>query len=142
MILIDEAYIHFVREENYQTAVKLSQEYKNVIVTRTFSKMYGMAGLRVGYAVGDPSIMSELRTLGNSLGVGSINCYAAIAALEDDAYVRHVKRLTNASKDYFYQNLENLGLSYIPSHSSFVMVNVNQNGQKLARKLLEKNIKS
>lgn len=141
MILIDEAYIHFVREENYRTAVKLSQEYKNVIVTRTFSKMYGMAGLRVGYAVGDPSIMSELRTLGNSLGVGSINCYAAIAALKDDVFVRQVKRSTNASKDYFYQELENLGLSYIPSHSSFVMVNVSQNGQTLARKLLEKNIK-
>lgn len=141
MVLIDEAYIHFVREENYQTAVQLSQEYKNVIVTRTFSKMYGMAGLRVGYAVGDPSIMSEMRTLGNSLGIGSINCYAAIAALKDDAFVRHVKRLTNASKDYFYQELENLGLSYVPSHSSFVMVNVNQNGQALRQKLLAKNIK-
>mgnify|MGYP003328119591 CR=1 FL=1 len=140
-ILIDEAYIHFVREENYQTAVKLSQEHKNVIVTRTFSKMYGMAGLRVGYAVGDPLIMSELRKLGNSLGVGSINCYAAIAALKDDAYVRHVKRLTNAAKDYFYQELENLSLSYIPSHSSFVMVNVNQNGRILGQKLLAKNIK-
>jgi|TARA_B100001094_G_scaffold332555_1_gene405151 histidinol-phosphate aminotransferase len=140
-ILIDEAYIHFVREENYQTAVKLSQEHKNVIVTRTFSKMYGMAGLRVGYAVGDPLTMSELRKLGNSLGVGSINCYAAIAALKDDAYVRHVKRLTNAAKDYFYQELENLSLSYIPSHSSFVMVNVNQNGRILGQKLLEKNIK-
>ena len=57
LVLIDEAYIHFVREENYQTAVSLSQEYKNVIVTRTFSKMYGMAGLRVGYAVGNPLIM-------------------------------------------------------------------------------------
>ena len=130
-----------MREENYQTAVKLSQEYKNVIVTRTFSKMYGMAGLRVGYAVGDPLIMSELRKLGNSLGVGSINCYAAIAALKDDAYVRHVKRLTNAAKDYFYQELENLSLSYIPSHSSFVMVNVNQNGRILGQKLLAKNIK-
>jgi histidinol-phosphate aminotransferase len=141
LVLIDEAYIHFVREENYQTAVSLSQEYKNVIVTRTFSKMYGMAGLRVGYAVGNPSIMSDMRKLGNSLGVGSINCYAAIAALKDDAYVRHVKRLTNAAKDYFYQELENLGLSYIPSHSSFVMVNVNQNGRALGRKLSEKNIK-
>ena len=56
-------------------------------------------------------------------------------------FVRQVKRSTNASKDYFYQELENLGLSYIPSHSSFVMVNVSQNGQTLARKLLEKNIK-
>jgi histidinol-phosphate aminotransferase len=141
MVLIDEAYIHFVREENYQTAVKLSQEYKNVIVTRTFSKMYGMAGLRVGYAVGHKSIMSELRAAGNSGGIGSINCYAAIAALKDTAFVRHVKRLTNASKDYFYQELENLGLSYVPSHSSFVMVNVNQNGQALRQKLLARNIK-
>ena len=82
-----------------------------------------------------------MRKLGNSLGVGSINCYAAIAALKDDAYVRHVKRLTNAAKDYFYQELENLGLSYIPSHSSFVMVNVNQNGRALGRKLSAKNIK-
>jgi len=141
MILIDEAYIHFVREENYQTAVKLAQEHKNVIVTRTFSKMYGMAGLRVGYAVGDPLIMKELRTLGNSLGVGSINCYAAIAALKDEAYVRHVNRLTNASKDYFYEELDKLDLNYIPSHSSFVLVDVKQNGGVLARKLRAKNIK-
>lgn len=139
-ILIDEAYIHFVREQNYRSAIEITQEHKNVIVTRTFSKMYGMAGLRVGFAVGHQSVISELRAAGNSWGMGNINCYAAKASLEDTSFVRQVKRLTNNSKDYFYQEVKKLGLSYVPSHSSFVLVNVGQDGRALQQKLAAKNI--
>ena len=141
MILIDEAYIHFVREENYRSAVQISQEHKNVIVTRTFSKMYGMAGLRVGFAVGHQSVISELRAAGNSWGMGNINCYAARASLKDASFVRQVKRLTNNSKDYFYQEINKLGFNYVPSHSSFVLVNVGQDGRALQQKLAARNIK-
>jgi len=141
MILIDEAYVHFVREPGYEDSIALSQQHKNVLVTRTFSKIYGIAGLRVGYATGDLDLINELNFFGNSSGVGTLNCYAAIAALEDRAFVREVKRKTNNVKDYFYAELEKLGLSYVPSHSSFVLVNAGQSGAELFKRMAARNIK-
>ena len=140
-IIIDEAYIHYAMEENYVSGISLSQKYKNVIVTRTFSKMYGLAGLRIGYAVGDRSIMSELRAAGNGWGISSVSCYAAMAALKDKSFVRQVKRLTNETKDYFYGELDSLGLSYIPSHSNFILVNVNEDAREFQKKLLKRNVR-
>jgi histidinol-phosphate aminotransferase len=141
MILIDEAYVHFVREPGYEDSIALSQQHKNVLVARTFSKIYGIAGLRVGYVVGDLDLINELKFFGNSSGIGTLNCYAAIAALEDRAFVRHVKRLTNNVKDYFYAELDGLGLTYVPSHSSFVLVNAGQNGAELYKRMAARNIK-
>ena len=85
-------------------------------------------------------MINELKFFGNSGGIGSINCYAAIAALEDRAFVRHVKRMTNDVKDYFYAELEKLGLSYTPSHSSFVFVNAGQDGAELQERMATRNI--
>ena len=140
-VILDEAYIHFAREHNYESGISLSQKYKNVIVTRTFSKMYGLAGMRIGYAVADQSVISELRAAGNSWGLASVNCYAAMAALKDLSFVRQVRRLTDETKDYFYNELDNLGLNYIPSHSSFVLVKVNEDAQIFQKKLLERNVR-
>jgi len=141
MILIDEAYVHFVREPGYEDSIALSQRHNNVLVARTFSKIYGLAGLRVGYVTGDLDLINELKFLGNSSGIGTLNCYAAIAALEDRAFVREVKRKTNNVKDYFYAELEKLGLSYVPSHSSFVLVDAGQSGAELFQRMAARNIK-
>ena len=140
-IIIDEAYIHYAREENYVSGISLSQKYKNVIVTRTFSKMYGLAGLRIGYAVGDRSVMSELRAAGNGWGISNVSCYAAMAALKDKSFVRQVKRLTNETKDYFYGELDSLGLTYTPSHSNFILVNVNDDAREFQKKLMKRNVR-
>jgi len=140
IILIDEAYIDFVREPGYQDCIDLSQKYNNVIVTRTFSKVFGLAGMRVGYAVGNIDLMENLSSFGNSGGIGNINCYAAIAALKDRAFVRRVLRVTNEMKEYFYTELESIGLDYIPSHSNFVLANVGQDGAELQKKMFTRNI--
>ena len=139
-VLIDEAYIDFVREEEYGNSIALTQQYDNVIVSRTFSKIYGLAGLRIGYAIAAKEIADELRFFGNAGGIGSINASAAIAALEDRAFVRRVLRMTNQVKDFFYAELDRLGLEYVPSHSSFVLVNAGQDGAALARRMAERNI--
>ena len=139
-VLIDEAYIDFVREEEYGDSVALTQRYPNVIVSRTFSKIYGLAGLRIGYAIADKEVVDELRFFGNAGGIGSINASAAIAALDDRAFVRRVRRMTNQVKDFFYAELDRLGLDYVPSHSSFVLVNAGQDGAALARRLADRNI--
>ena len=140
MVLIDEAYIHSVREPGYGDSVALAQRYKNVVVSRTFSKIFGLAGLRVGYAVADAELIDTLRFFGNGGGIGSVNCYAAAAALDDHAFVRRVRRTTNQVKDYFYAELDKLGLSYTPSHSSFVLVNAGQDGAALQRSMEKRKI--
>jgi len=103
--------------------------------------MYGLAAMRIGYAVANKSIISNLRASGNSWGLPSINCYAAAAALKDLSFTRQVKRLTDETKDYFYSELDMLGLSYIPSHSSFVLVDIKEDAQAFQKKLMEKNIR-
>ena len=81
-----------------------------------------------------------MRFFGNGGGIGSVNCYAAIAALDDQAFVRRVHRTTNDVKDYFYAELDRLGLSYTPSHSSFVLVNAGQDGAALQERMAARNV--
>ena len=139
-VLIDEAYIHFVREPGYGDSVALAGRYPNVVVTRTFSKVYGLAGLRVGYAVAHPDVVDQLRFFGNGGGMSSTSCYAAMAALEDQAFVRRVIRTTNDVKDYFYAELDRLDLGYTPSHSSFVLVDAGRDGRELVERMARRNI--
>ena len=140
MVFIDEAYIDYVREPGYGDSVGLTQRYDNVIVSRTYSKVYGLAGLRLGYAVANEELIDEMRFFGNSGGIGSVNCYAGIAALEDRAFVRYVLRSTNEVKDFFYGELDRLGLDYIPSHGAFVLVDARQDGAALAARMRERKI--
>jgi len=139
-VLIDEAYIDFVREPGYQDCIDLSQRYPNVIVTRTLSKVYGLAGLRVGYATAQQQMIDELRLYGNTQGLSNVACYGAIAALDDHDFVRRVLKSTNEVKDWFYSELDTLGLHYVPSHTSFVLVNVGSDGAELLRRMAARNV--
>lgn len=140
-VFVDEAYIHYVRERGYRDAIELTQKFDNVIVSRTFSKLYGLAGLRLGYAVATPERVEELRFFGNGQGIGSINCYAGIAALDDSSFLRRVRRLTNEAKDFFYAELDRLGLDYVPSHGAFVLVDAGTDGADLSRRMGERGIR-
>jgi histidinol-phosphate aminotransferase len=139
-VFIDEAYIHFNRVQGNEGSVEIALNSENVIVSRTFSKIFGLAGLRVGYAVAGSDMIKRLQVFGNSGGIGRINAKAATAALGDNSFVRSVKRKTNDGKAYFYGEMEKLGLEYIPSHSSFVLVNIEQDGAALAERMRERNV--
>lgn len=139
-IFIDEAYIHFNRDPGNEGSTHLALEHSNVIVCRTMSKVFGLAGLRVGYAIAQPDVVSHLAMFGNSGGVGRMNARAAIAALGDHSFIRSVLHKTNEGKAYFYDAMDQLGLDYIESHSSFVLVNVEQDGKALADRMRQQNI--
>ena len=130
-VLIDEAYIQYVDAfSNWREASMVDQirAGKNVIISRTFSKIYGMAGFRIGYLLAQPAVINTLSdrfTLGfpgnmpNTLSVA-----AAVGALEDDAFIRDSKQKNQAAKMEFYKKLDQLNISYIPTQANFLYFNV------------------
>ena len=119
MVFIDEAYIDYIRTPNYPTGVSLVKEGSQVIVAKTFSKVYGLAGMRIGYLVTSPKIASSLK----SLTMGGMNIpalFAAEAALEDQSFYEKSLALNEESKEQIYQTLDRMGLRYIRTHGNFV----------------------
>ncbi len=118
-VFVDEAYIDYVTQANYPSMVKLVKEGLNVIVARTFSKVYGLAGLRVGYLLARPDIIERLAThqveRPNQLGIA-----AALAALQDEAFYHYSLEQNEKVKRYIYELLDELGRRYVRSHANFV----------------------
>ena len=119
--LVDEAYIHFVESDDYWSLDKVAWERPNVVVARTFSKVYGMAGLRVGYAVAHPENAALLRSFAAGTNVNHLGLVAARAALGDEAYFSRSIAANAEARRITYDVLNELGLEYIPSHTNFVM---------------------
>jgi histidinol-phosphate aminotransferase len=140
IILVDEAYHHFVEDPQYASAFDWMGKVPNLIVARTFSKVYGMAGMRLGYAVGAPELIHAMsrHSLPNRANTAVLQ--AAIASLADQAHVADQKSKINGTKKWLYKELEKDGRSYIPSEANFVMVDVGGDVQPLIRKFQEKHI--
>lgn len=136
IVVFDEAYIHFAKDESvHGGAAPLVKQYPNVIVTRTFSKIYGMAGMRVGYGVAQPSVIQKLnQNKGGAVSV--LSSYAASAAVDDLDYQRRSREAVIAGKEYFYKELKAMGLEFVPnSESSFIIVNVKKNSDEVVKQL-------
>ncbi len=141
IIVIDEAYIHFGRDLNYQRAMPLAMTNDNVIVIRTFSKAYGMAAMRVGYAVCSQAIQQKL-SFYMTTGFPPVLPLVAVEATAKDLYhLRRFQQVVWAFQDRCYEEFDKLGLEYLPGSGSFFMVNVRQNGTDFARELLRRRIK-
>ena len=123
-ILIDEAYHEYVEHPDYTSAVPMALQNPRVVVSRTFSKIYGMAGLRVGYAVGHPSTIDAL---GRFLDNGRLSCVsgrAALTALQDGARVAEMRSANTAARAMTARALREAGYRVAPSETNFVMVDV------------------
>ena len=137
IVFVDEAYIDFSRNPADRIgAAPLIKDHPNVIVARTFSKIYGMAGLGVGYGLAQPEVIEKLN-INKGGRVGSLSMYGASAALEDYEYQDRARKVTWAGKEYFAQQFKEMGLEYVPSESSFMLVNVRKDADEVCRKLLE-----
>lgn len=119
MVFADEAYFDYITEPNYPSMVELVQEGKNVIVARTFSKVYGLAGIRIGYLIARPDIISRLSRL-TMAGASVPALFAATEALKDKAFYQFSLEQNKKGKQVIYEVLDDLDLRYIPSHSNFV----------------------
>lgn len=137
-VFVDEAYLELMEAKDKMSMVGLINEGKNVIVCRTFSKIYGMAGLRVGYIVAQPETIQKIEqiTRGNmSMNVTAVE--AAMAALKDDAFVEQCYTKNKECRTYLCTELSKMGINYLPSQTNFVLFPIAMQGQVYLTKMNE-----
>lgn len=136
LICVDEAYIHFVEDENYPSMIPMVHTRPNLLVCRTMSKAFGLGGVRVGYGIGHPDLVDRMRPhyLG-WLGRSILGDAAAIGALEDYDHLRNVRRHVIQEKKYLYQALTEMGLKPVKTQTIFVIVDMGRNTQPLVDEL-------
>src|SRR5205814_2644110 len=140
MILVDEAYFHFADSPDYESVIPLVKDYPNLIVARTFSKIYGMAGLRCGYCVAQKPTIERLR---RQQPWDSVNCMALSAAgasLTDADQVKNGQRLILDAKNFVTAELTKLGYNSIPSEANFIMFDCKRSVVPLIQSLKQANV--
>ncbi len=140
-VFIDEAYIDYLPDPRAASMMGAIAAGKNIIVARTFSKLYGFAGLRVGYIVAQPDMIKKLSlyTEGpNSLSATSIQ--AALASYQDQEFLQAALQKTLASKNYLYSVLKKEGYDYIPSSANFVMFPLKMDGSKFVEEMNKRGV--
>lgn len=123
-VVLDEAYNEYLDPEQRFDSARWVEQYPNLIVSRTFSKAYGLAGLRVGFAIAQPALTDLLNRVRQPFNVNSLAQAAAIAALSDTDFLEQSYQLNKAGKAQLVQAFEHLGLRYVPSFGNFVLVHV------------------
>ena len=122
MVLVDEAYFHFADSPDYESVIPLVKDYPNLLVARTFSKVYGMAGLRCGYCVAQKQTIDRMRARQMWDSVNIMALTAANASLDDPDHVTNRQRLNMEAKTFTVGELEKLGYPTIPSQANFIMI--------------------
>jgi histidinol-phosphate aminotransferase len=136
IVVMDEAYFEFVEKDDYPDGIKLLREYPNLIVFRTFSKMYGLAGLRIGYLAGDLKVVDIVRRTCVVYSVNTLAQDAAVAALDDEGHIWRTRRLIRAGKTYLKKELDRLGLENRSGEGCYMMVKLPMSDTLAYRKLM------
>jgi histidinol-phosphate aminotransferase len=125
LVVLDEAYDEYVEATDKPRTLRYVTEGRNVVVLRTFSKAYGLAGLRVGYGIARPEITALLGLVRSPFNVNLVGQAAATAGLGDQEHIRRSVALNAAGRHYLYGEFRRLGLEYVPSEANFVLVDIN-----------------
>jgi histidinol-phosphate aminotransferase len=142
IVVFDEAYYEFVDSPDYPDvlAYVTSGRYPNAVVLRTFSKAYGIAGIRLGYGIAQPELLAPLRATTESFPVNRLAQVAGLAALTDDEFMALTVAVNAAGRAYLYRQFDRLGLAYAPSHTNFILLHIGPQAQQVFQKLLERGI--
>ena len=135
-VFIDEAYMGFLEDGDKRSMVSLINEGKNVIIARTFSKIQGMAGIRVGYIVAQKATLDVIQKITRGgMGISLPSVHAAMASMDDIAFQTKSRTLNKECRDYVCENLERMGFKYIPSYTSFIIFPIEMEGKGFLEKM-------
>lgn len=140
IVVLDEAYGEFVEDGQYPQGADYVREGRNIIVLRTFSKVYGLAGLRIGYALGNPELIDCLNRVREPFPVGRLAQAAAAAALADRDHAEKSIKTVAAGRKYLYWELARLGFPFVRSQANFILIDFRRDGDDLTKALLKEGI--
>ena len=140
IIVLDLAYTEYMDEDVKPPLGKWLQQFPNLVVTHTFSKVYALAGLRIGYSISNPEIADILNRVRQPFNTTSLAQAAAIASLDDEEHVINSVSMNNAGKAYLQGAFSEMGLRYLPTMVNFISVNVEQDGKALYQRLLQRGV--
>ncbi|MGH8234970.1 MAG: histidinol-phosphate transaminase [Rhodanobacteraceae bacterium] len=140
LVVVDEAYHEYVDAPGLTTALGLTDRHPNLIVTRTFSKAFGLAGMRVGYLVAHPSVVAVLERLRESFNVNSVGLAAAAEALHDKPWLTKVCAFNRAEREWLRAELLERGFRCLPSQTNFLLCMLAHNADRLERFLFERGV--
>jgi histidinol-phosphate aminotransferase len=139
-VLIDEAYHHYVADPSYASSIQFAKAGKGVIVSRTFSKIYGMAGLRLGYAVGREDLIRAISSYKLWLNMNALTMAAALASLDDQEFIGRNQQLNAQTRHVVEQQVTALGLKCIPSQANFLMIDLKRQAYPVLGALRARNV--
>jgi histidinol-phosphate aminotransferase len=140
LVVLDEAYFEYVEEPGYPNGIELQARYPNLVVTRTFSKIHGLAGLRVGYAVSSGEIAEYLNRVRQPFNVNNVALAAAEAALADEEHVQRSRTVNREGMQQLIEGLRRLGFTFIPSVANFVTFDVGRPAAPVYEQLLRRGV--
>jgi histidinol-phosphate aminotransferase len=138
VLILDEAYFEFVDDPEYPNSLDYIREGRNIVALRTFSKLYGIAGLRIGYTLASPELAAVLVRVREPFPVSRAAEAAALAALDDEEFKHRVLANNEESKRFFYESLDKLGLPYAQTYTNFMFVDLQTDAKQAAQALLER----
>ena len=140
-VFVDEAYIDYVQDPAGMTMVGGIKAGQNIIVARTFSKLHGFAGLRVGYIMAQPEMVKKLENYTEGpMSISATSLQAAIVSYGDKEFLQEALKKTVASRDYLYEVLKKEGYTYIPSHTNFVLFPIKMDGEHFASEMMKRGV--
>ncbi len=140
VVVFDEAYYEYVTRSDYPQTLKYVQDGRTVITLRTFSKIYGLAGLRVGYGITRPDIVEVLNKVRQPFNVSMVAQSAARASLKDKEHVEKSIKINSEGKEFLYKELKKMGLDYVPTEANFILIHVGRPGAEVMGKMLKKGV--
>ncbi|HXN73069.1 MAG TPA: histidinol-phosphate transaminase [Candidatus Acidoferrales bacterium] len=137
LVVLDEAYCDYVDDPNYSRSVDLVRGGRNLLVLRTFSKVYGLAGLRIGYGIGPAALLAEMNKIRGPFNTSGVAQAAGLAALGDSEHVHRSLESNRAGLKQLAAGLENLGIKFVPSVANFILVIIGTDAEPLVEELLK-----
>lgn len=141
LIVVDEAYYEYVTSPDYADSMKHFRNGRDVLILRTFSKIYGLAGLRIGYGIASAGIIKEMNKVRQPFNINALAQKAALAALEDNGHLKKSKRFNERGKEFLYKGFKSMGINYLPTEANFIFIILKDNSaSRLYNELLKEGI--
>jgi histidinol-phosphate aminotransferase len=140
IVAVDEAYFEYVTHADYPDSLDYLKEGKNILALRTFSKIYGLAGLRIGYGITTVEIAELMNKVRQPFNTNSLAQVAALAALSDRKHVEKSVAVNNEGKQFLYQSFRQLGISYVPTEANFILFETAQDAMDVYNALMKQGV--